>query len=94
MDNLKKFLSAEVALSIVIPLVISLFSYVAAQAKYTERLAMVEKKIEMLDTNGTSKLNIHLIDDTRATEQILSEIKVLQSKMDQLREDIKDLKKK
>ena len=94
MERVKKFLSAEVALSVVIPLIISLFSYVAAQAKYTERLAVVEKRIEMVDTTGTAKLNNYLIEDARSAEKLLTEIKVLQSKVDEIKEDLKDLKKK
>lgn len=94
MERVRKFLSAEVALSVIIPIIISLFSYVAAQAKYTERLAVVEKRIEMVDTYGTTKLNTHLIEDTRSSEQLMAEIKVLQSKVDQIRSDLQDMKKK
>lgn len=93
-ERVKKFLTAEVVLSMIVPLIVSLLSFAVMHGQNTERMNIAEKRIEVIDTNGTVKLQNHLIDDATKDGQLLSEIKVLNTKLDQIRQDIQELKAK
>ena len=96
MDKVKRFLKTEVVLSIIIPLIISLFSYVAAQAKYTERLGMAEqnvKELQVLDKETTTHLQEHMLQNQKDSDNLLMEIKVIDAKLDLIRDDVKEVKR-
>ena len=96
MEKIKKVIDLKVALSILIPLIISLFSYVAAEAKYTEKLGQAEKNIVSLQTAGKeadSKLQSHILDNRKENDKLLIQIKVMETKLDAIHDDVKDLKK-
>jgi hypothetical protein len=71
---------------------ISFSSYLVAQAKTSEGLVNTKERIESIDNSGTKKLQQHLIDDANTSQQLLAEIRVIQTKVDQIRTDIQELK--
>jgi len=100
MDKFRHFFNSDaisrIALSIIIPIIISLFSYVAAQAKYTEKLDMAENSISKLETTSNQheeKLQNHILDNRKESDELLTEIRVLDSKLDSIKEDLRDLKR-
>ncbi len=93
-ERVKKFLTAEVVLSLIVPLIVSLLSFAVMHGQNTERMNVVEKRIEVIDNNGTVKLQNHLVEDATKNEQLIAEIKVLNTKLDQIRQDIQELKVK
>jgi hypothetical protein len=93
-ERVKKFLTMEVVLSLIVPLIVSLSSFAVMHGQNTERMNVVEKRIEILNTDGTKRLQDHLIIDAATNEQLIAEIKVLNTKLDQIRQDLQELKAK